>query len=141
VFKQTHGQRELIFTQLEPWGALIMIELRKNPRTNVVWRGVIKLGDDNIVAAKVVNISKGGVLIHCPASVELNKEYRLLLNVPHIDQASAQNYQVHCTMRVVSTLLSGEYYHINLKFTELSDLHRCLFEAWLSLVNKYEQLS
>jgi c-di-GMP-binding flagellar brake protein YcgR len=120
---------------------MIMIELRKNPRTNVVWRAVIKLGEENIVAAKVVNISKGGVLIHCPANVEVNKEYRLLLNVPHIDQTSDQTYQVHCKMRVLNSLLSSEYYHINLKFTELSDLHRCLFEAWLSLVSKYEQLS
>ena len=117
-----------------------MIELRKNPRTNVVWRAVIKLGEGEIVPAKVMNISKAGILMHCANRVEAGKEYRLMMLVPNINQESSESYQVHCKMKVVNAILSGEVYHINLRFTELSDLHRCLFEAWLSLVAKHDQL-
>lgn len=117
-----------------------MMELRKHPRTNVVWRAVIQLDDENIVPAKVMNIARGGLLVHCAGNVVQHQEYRLMMEVPSIDQFSSHRYQVHCKMRVVQSVLSGDYYHANMQFTELSDLHQNLYEAWLSITTRHDQL-
>jgi hypothetical protein len=115
---------------------LCMEEQRKKPRFNVLWRAVIKLGEGNIVPVEITNISKNGVLMQSPGPVEINQEYRLMMDVPNINPAAQESYQVHCTMLVLNSQLNDGLYHVNLKFTELSDLHRCLFEAWLSLVSR-----
>ena len=115
---------------------LCMEEQRKKPRFNVLWRAVIKLGEGNIVPVEITNISKNGVLMQSPGPVEINQEYRLMMDVPNINPAAQESYQVHCTMLVLNSQLNDGLYQVNLKFTELSDLHRCLFEAWLSLVSR-----
>jgi hypothetical protein len=113
-----------------------MEEQRKKPRINVLWRAVIKLEEGNIVPVEITNISKNGVLMQSSSPVEINKEYRLMMDVPNINPAARESYQVHCKMLVLNSQLNDGLYHVNLKFTELSDLHRCLFEAWLSLVSR-----
>ncbi len=117
-----------------------MIELRKNPRMNVIWRGVIELSEDNIIAAKVVNIASGGLLLHCAFHLEKGQEYRVMMEVPGIVQSSSAHYQVHCKMRVQQIILRGEVYHLNMQFTEVEELHKSLFDAWLSIISKHDQL-
>lgn len=117
-----------------------MIELRKSPRTNILWRAAIKLGEGNIVPAKVVNVSASGLLIQCVDRVEIDKEYRMMMEVPRIDQSSSDPYQVVCKVAVLHAILSGDSYRIGVKFTEISDLHENLVAAWLSISNKIDQL-
>jgi hypothetical protein len=119
---------------------IILLELRKNPRINVIWRGVIELSEDNIIPAKVANIASGGLLLHCAFHLEKGQEYRVMMEVPSIVPTSSAHYQVHCKMRVQQIILRGEVYHLNMQFTELGDLHQSLFDAWLSIINKHDQL-
>ena len=118
-----------------------MIELRKSPRSNVLWRAAIKLGEGNIVPAKVINVSASGLLIQCAHNVAIDKEYRLLMEVPRIDQSSSEPYQVACKISVLHAILSGDSYRIGVKFTEISDLHKNLVAAWLSITNKIDWLA
>lgn len=117
-----------------------MIELRKTPRTNVIWRAAIKLGEGKVTPVKVVNISSGGLLLHCSGQVEAGKEYHLMMEVPSINQASSDRYQVACKVKALHARLSGDVYHIGVTFTEISSLHQNLFEAWLSITTRHDQL-
>ena len=117
-----------------------MIELRKSPRTNVTWRAAIKLDAGNIVPAKVVNVSATGILLQCAHRVVVNHEYQVMMEVPRIDQPAGVPYQVRCKVVVLHAILSGDFFRIGVKFSELSDLHRNLIAAWLSIATKIDQL-
>ncbi len=117
-----------------------MIELRKTPRTNVIWRAAIKLAEGKVTPVKVVNISSGGLLLHCSGQVEAGKEYHLMMEVPGINQASSEHYQVPCKVRALHARLSGDIYYVGVTFTEISSLHQSLFEAWLSITTRYDHL-
>jgi hypothetical protein len=117
-----------------------MIELRKSPRTNVIWRAAIKLGAGKIVPAKVVNVSATGVLLQSSTRVEVDHEYQVMMEVPKINQTSGEPYQVLCKVMVLHAILSGDQFRIGVKFTELSDLHRNLIAAWLSIATKVDEL-
>lgn len=117
-----------------------MIELRKSPRTNVTWRAAIKIENGKIVSAKVVNVSATGVLLQCAERVLVNQEYQVMMEVPRIDQAVAQPYQVRCKVMVLHAILSDDFFRVGVKFSELSDLHRNLIAAWLSIATKIDQL-
>jgi c-di-GMP-binding flagellar brake protein YcgR len=117
-----------------------MIELRRNPRANVIWRAVIKTGEGKAVGVKIVNISNGGLLLHCPSSLEINKAIHLMMEIPSIDQTSSIRYQVPCKVLVMHVRLSGDIYQVGVKFTEISELHQSLFDAWLSIIAKFERL-
>jgi c-di-GMP-binding flagellar brake protein YcgR len=118
-----------------------MIELRKNPRANVIWRAAVKLAEGEIIAVKIVNISSGGLLIHCATALQVNKKYHIMMEMPSIDQSSSVRHQAPCKVLAMHVRLSGDFYQIGVKFTEISDLHQALFDAWLSITTKFEQLS
>ena len=67
-------------------------------------------------------------------------EYHLMMEVPSINQASSDRYQVPCKVKVLHARLSGDTYHIGVTFTEISSLHQNLFEAWLSITTRHDQL-
>ena len=113
-----------------------MIELRKSPRINVLWRAVIKVQSGKIIAVKIINISQGGLLIQCPVNVDVNHEYHVKIEIPSIIQGSAENYQVPCKVLALHSILKGDIYQLGVKFSEISDLHENLFNAWLSLTSK-----
>ena len=118
-----------------------MIELRKNPRVNVIWRAAIKLAGGEILAVKIVNISTGGLLLQCPLALEVNRQYQIMMEMPSIDQSSSTRHQAPCKVVAMHVRLSGDLYLIGVKFTEISDLHQALFDAWLSITTKFDQLS
>ncbi|MCU6433017.1 PilZ domain-containing protein [Undibacterium sp. Jales W-56] len=113
-----------------------MIELRKSPRTQVIWRAAVKLGDGSLVAAKIVNLSSGGILMHCPHSLEVNHEYRIMMEVPGIADPVSQHFKVACKALVQHCILAEDDYRIGVKFNELSDLHQNLIDAWISRAGK-----
>jgi PilZ domain len=118
-----------------------MIELRKNPRANVTWRAAVELDDGNAIPIKVVNISSGSFLFHSSVALEENKEYRLMMEVPGIDQSSPLRYQVPCKVVVMHIRLSGDFYQVGVRFTEISTLYQSLFDAWLSITTRFDQLA
>ncbi len=118
-----------------------MIELRKNSRANVIWRATIKLDDGEILPAKVVNISSAGLLLHSPIALEANRAYQLIVEMPGIDQSSPVRYQAPCTVFTTHIRLSGDHYQVGVKFTEIDNLHQTLFDAWLSIISKFDQLT
>ncbi|MDO8178366.1 MAG: PilZ domain-containing protein [Undibacterium sp.] len=118
-----------------------MIELRKNPRANVTWRAAIELDDGNAIPLKVVNISSGSFLFHSPIALDANKTYRLMMEMPSIDQSSSLRYQVPCKVMLLHIRLSGDWYQVGARFTEISNLHQNLFDAWLSITTRFDQLA
>jgi c-di-GMP-binding flagellar brake protein YcgR len=118
-----------------------MIELRRNPRANVTWRGAIKIAEGEVVPVKIVNISSGGLLLHCPRALDPNRKFQIMMEMPGIDQSSSVRHQAPCKVLVMHVRLSGDFYQIGVKFTEISDLHQALFDAWLSITTKFDQLS
>jgi c-di-GMP-binding flagellar brake protein YcgR len=111
------------------------MEKRKASRLNVVWRGAIKVGEAKIVAAKVINLSESGIMFECMMPVELQKEYEFMMEVPGIHQA-ADAHRVRCRVKILHTILSEGIYRIGVKFAELSDLHRDLIAAQVSILRK-----
>ncbi|MDY7537784.1 PilZ domain-containing protein [Undibacterium sp. RTI2.1] len=109
-----------------------MIELRKSPRVNVTWRAVIKLANGQLMPAKIVNISTGGVLLQCPEKLEVNAEYQIMMEVPSIDFAKKEQFKVPCKAHIQHIILTGDFYRVGVKFSELSDLHQRLLDAWIS---------
>ena len=118
-----------------------MIELRKNTRSNVVWRASIQLAEGEITAIKIVNISSGGILFHCPIALESNQKYQIVMEMPSIDRSSSNRHQAPCKVLTMYVRLSGNLYQVGAKLVEISDLHQTLFDAWLSITSKFDQLS
>jgi c-di-GMP-binding flagellar brake protein YcgR len=118
-----------------------MIELRKNSRANVIWRASIKLDDGEILPAKIVNISSAGLLLHSPIALESHRAYQLIVEMPGIDQSSSVRFQAACTIFTMHIRLSGDTYQVGVKFTEIDNLHQTLFDAWLSIISKFDHLT
>ena len=118
-----------------------MVELRKNSRANVIWRATIKLGEGETLPAKIVNISSAGLLLHSPVALEPNRAYQLIVEMPGIDQSSSVKFHAPCTIFIMHVRLSGDHYQVGVKFTEIDDLHQTLFDAWLSIISKFDHLS
>ena len=118
-----------------------MIELRKNSRANVIWRASINLDEGRILSAKIVNISSSGLLLHSAIALEVNRAYQLIVEMPGIDQSSSVRFHAPCTILTTHVRLSGDTYQVGVKITEIDDLHQALFDAWLSIITKFDQLT
>ncbi|MFZ6817364.1 PilZ domain-containing protein [Undibacterium sp. Ji22W] len=115
-----------------------MIELRRSPRINVTWRGLIKLGEGKVFPIRVFNISETGILIMSEQVLTIDKEYQLMLEIPHIDQESMIPYKVPCKVVVSHAILSGNFFRVGVRILEIADLHRDLINAWVSLSKKFD---
>lgn len=112
-----------------------MIELRRSPRVNVSWRGMIKIAEGKIIPVRAMNISESGILLQCDEAVIVNKEYQLMLDVPQIRDLKLPSIKVPAKIRVQHMILSEGKYRLGMQFIELSDLHRDLLQAWISMTN------
>lgn len=112
-----------------------MIELRSAPRINVTWRGAVRLNDGRLMMVRVINISRDGILIECNESLNPNKLYPMLLEIPAIN-GSKDIHKVQCMGLVRHTILSADNYRIGLQLQEISGLHEELVQAWVSLTNR-----
>ena len=113
------------------------VELRRSPRINVTWRGAFKASDGTILPIKVINISDSGILFQCPQPAPINKDHQMMLEIPHIDHIR-EMYKVPCKVHVLHCILSGDFFRIGVKFVEISELHRDLLAAWVSLTSKLD---
>ncbi|MFZ6676038.1 PilZ domain-containing protein [Undibacterium sp. Xuan67W] len=116
-----------------------MIELRRSPRINVIWRAAVRLPDGSLIATKIVNLSTGGVLMQCPIPLEVSREYQIMIEVPGIADLSKEQFKVACKAFVQHCILSDGAYRIGVKFNGLSDLHQRLVDAWISKAVKTDQ--
>jgi hypothetical protein len=106
-----------------------MTELRSAQRSSVSWRAAIKLGTENIVPAKIVNIANNGVQLQCAYPLRDNQSYQMMMEVPGTSDAS-QRTQVVCTVNCMYTILSGGEYRAGLKFLEVAPQHKQLLHNW-----------
>lgn len=113
------------------------MELRRNPRITVTWRGFLKLNDGHLIPVRAQNVSESGLMILCPQSLPVNHHYQMMLEIPCIDHSDAPPYKVPCRISVLHSILSEDSFRIGVEFLELSSLHRDLIAAWVSLTNKY----
>jgi c-di-GMP-binding flagellar brake protein YcgR len=113
-----------------------MIELRRSPRINVSWRGMIKIVEGKIIPVRAMNISVSGILLQCDEVAIVNKEYQLMLEVPQIRDLTLPPFKVPAKIRVQHAILSDGKYRLGMQFIELSDLHSDLLQAWISITSK-----
>lgn len=115
-----------------------MIELRKSPRINVTWRGIIKVAEGELLSIRAINVSATGVLILSPHPLVIGKEYHCMLEIPNIDFASKQLYKVPCKVAILHSILSGDSFRIGVRFVEIAELHQDLLNAWVSLASRLD---
>jgi c-di-GMP-binding flagellar brake protein YcgR len=115
-----------------------MVELRRSPRINVTWRGIVKLDDGDLIPIRAMNVSSTGILLHCNHALHANKEYQIMLEIPHIDQVSNALYRVPAKVQILHCILSGEAFRIGVRFVEVAEIHRDLVRAWVSLVSVFD---
>lgn len=115
-----------------------MIELRRNPRINVTWHGLIKVGENEFAPVRVFNVSETGILILSEQALSIDKEYQLMLEIPPIAQELTPPYKVSCTVMISHSILSGNYFRVGLRILDIAGLHRDLINAWISLSKKFD---
>jgi c-di-GMP-binding flagellar brake protein YcgR len=115
-----------------------MIELRRSPRINVTWRGMVKLAEGHILPIRAINVSATGVLILSPQALMIDREFQCMLEIPHIAQGSTELYKVPCKIAILHSILSGDAFRIGVRFVEIAELHRDLLNAWVSLASKLD---
>lgn len=113
------------------------MELRRNPRVTVTWRGFLKMNDGHLIPVRAQNVSESGLMILCPQALPVNHHYQMMLEIPCIDHSDSPPYKVPCRVSVLHSILSEDNFRIGVEFLELSPLHRDLIAAWVSLTNKY----
>lgn len=113
----------------------LSVELRRSPRINVTWRGAFRAADGSILPIKVINISDSGILFQCSQPAVVQRDHQMMLEIPHIDQI-ANMYKVPCKVKVMHCILSGDFFRIGVQFVELSELHRDLVSAWISMTSR-----
>jgi hypothetical protein len=106
-----------------------MSEYRSKPRSNVSWRAAILVSEGNIVAAKIVNFSGGGIQLQCPRLLKDGQTYQMMMEVPDQRDASLRT-QVVCKATCLYALLSGDEYRAGMKYFEVPVQHRELLESW-----------
>ena len=115
-----------------------MFELRKTPRINVTWRGLVKMDEDKLVPIRVINVGNSGFLFLCPKALMAEREYQLSLEVPNIDKSASTLYQVNCVVALTHSVLSGEQFRVGVRVVSISSMHRDLINAWVSLASKLD---
>lgn len=115
-----------------------MIELRRSPRINVTWRGMIKVAEGNILPIRAINVSATGVLILSPQALTIDREYHCMLEIPQIDHGAKYPYKVPCKVVILHSILSGDSFRIGVRFAQISELHQDLLNAWVSLASKQD---
>lgn len=115
-----------------------MIELRRSPRINVTWRGMIKVKEGQILPIRAINVSATGLLILSPQALMIDREYHCMLEIPQIDHESKSPFKVPCKVAILHSILSGDAFRVGVRFVDISALHQDLLNAWVSLVSKQD---
>jgi len=116
-----------------------MIELRKSPRVNVTWRGLIRVTEDRFLKVRAINVSSSGLLVLSEQALIVERDYHCMFEIPPIDLSAKQVYKVPCKIAVMHSILRGDAFRVGVRIVEISDLHQDLLNAWISLANRTEQ--
>jgi hypothetical protein len=106
-----------------------MSDYRSKPRSNVTWRAAILISAGNIVPAKIVNFSGGGIQVQCERLLKDGQTYQMMMEVPDQDDASVRT-QVICKATCLYALLSGSEYRAGMKYFEVPPQHQELLKSW-----------
>lgn len=115
-----------------------MIELRKSRRINVTWRGLLKLSEGKFASVRVFNVSETGLLILSEQGLMTDRDYQLMVEIPHIDPLVNNPFKVSCKVAVLHSILSGDAYRVGVRITQIAELHRDLINAWISMSKKQD---
>jgi hypothetical protein len=110
-----------------------MSEHRSVQRTNVSWRAAIQIAIGQIVPAKVINFSTGGLKLQCANLLKDGQTYQMMMEVPDPRDASLRT-QVTCKATCSYSTLSDSVYRAGMKYFEIPAQHQALVDSWCGIV-------
>lgn len=96
------------------------------------------MGEGKVDPIRVFNVSETGILIMSEQALIIEKEYQVMLEIPHIDQEAMTPFKVPCKVIVLHSILSGNFFRVGVRLIEIATLHRDLINAWISLSKKFD---
>ncbi|WP_428718763.1 PilZ domain-containing protein [Undibacterium curvum] len=112
-----------------------MVELRRAPRINVTWRCGIKLTDGRLLMCRAINISAEGILLISEVNLVPARSYPMLVEIPSIKDPK-EIFRVSCKGNVRHVVLSDGNYRAGIHLSDMSEVHKELVSAWVSMAEK-----
>ncbi len=106
-----------------------MAELRSQNRLHVLWHAAIRLPNQQIIRAKVLNVSSGGMQFLCSDNLPVGQKYEMQLHVPELN-GTGTTVIVPCFAECMYAILAGTDFRIGAKFSGLSAQHNDLLLKW-----------
>ncbi|MFZ4527320.1 MAG: PilZ domain-containing protein [Undibacterium curvum] len=112
-----------------------MVELRRAPRINVTWRCGIKLSDGRLLMCRAINISSEGILLISEEKLIPSRSYPMMVEIPGIKDPK-EIFRVSCKGNVRHVVLSDGNYRAGIHLSDMSEVHKELVSAWVSMAEK-----
>jgi c-di-GMP-binding flagellar brake protein YcgR len=103
---------------------------RVTPRMMVNWRARVLVAPPKFVDATVIDLSEGGMGLHCDHRVRHNQVYEFAVAVPTV--AEWDRHQVIQARAVVkSAVLAGQRFRLGVQFVTIGPAAQGLIRAWI----------
>ena len=106
-----------------------MAELRSQPRFHVLWNAAIRLPSKQVIRAKILNVSTGGLQFLCPENLPSGQKFEMQLHVPDLNGAGTTT-TVPCFAECAYSILAGRDFRIGAKFSGMASEHVDLLQKW-----------
>jgi hypothetical protein len=106
-----------------------MAENRSLARLHVVWHAALRLPTQQIIQAKVLNVTNVGMQFSCGENLRVGQKYEMQLTVPDL-AGSAATTIVPCFAECLYVILSGRDFRIGAKFSGISPQNTILINKW-----------
>jgi c-di-GMP-binding flagellar brake protein YcgR len=107
------------------------VQRRTTPRLMVNWHTRIMVDAPRFIEASVIDISEGGVGIHCDQRVRENQVYEFAVSVPNFIEWD-RHQAIQFKGVVQSVVLSGDKFRLGVQFVSISPPAKSLIMAWLA---------
>lgn len=103
---------------------------RKNPRAMVNWRARLMVAPPRFIEASVVDVSEGGMGMHCDQRVREHQVYDFAVAVPNI--LEWDRHQVIQARAVVkSVVLAGQRFRLGVQWVAIPPAAKELIRLWV----------
>jgi hypothetical protein len=103
---------------------------RRTPRMMVSWRARVLVAPPKFVDATVIDLSEGGMGLHCDHRVRQNQVYEFAVAVPNL--AEPDRHQVIQARAVVkSAVLAGQRFRLGVQFVAIGPAAQRLIRSWM----------
>jgi hypothetical protein len=103
---------------------------RAAPRIAVNWRARVMVSAPRFVDATVIDLSEGGLGMHCEQRVREHQVYDLAVAVPnHLQWDRFEVIQLRGSVK--SVVLSGGKFRLGVQFVAISTAARKLMQPWI----------